>query len=90
MFFSNNKKLKIKIKRYLKGQPHGIVVKASVLHFGSLGSQVWILGGDLHYLSSHAVAATHLQNRGRLAQVLAQSKSSSPKKKKILKIFPRG
>ena len=33
-------------------------------------------------ISSHAVAATHIQNRGRLAQVLGQGKSSSNKKGK--------
>ena len=34
-------------------------------------------------LVSHAVAATHRQNRGRLAQMLAQGEASSPKKKKV-------
>ena len=34
-------------------------------------------------LVSHAYEATHIQNRGRLAQILAQGKSSSLKKKKI-------
>ena len=33
-------------------------------------------------LVSHAVAATHVQNRGRLAQMLAQGASSLAKKKK--------
>ena len=33
--------------------------------------------------SSHAVAASHIQNRGRLAQMLAQGQSSSSKKRKI-------
>ena len=34
-----------------------------------------------HSSSSHAVAASHIQNRGRLAQMLGQSQSSSPKNK---------
>ena len=34
-----------------------------------------------HRSSSHAVAASHIQNRERLAQMLAQGRSSSPKKK---------
>ena len=63
-----------------KGPAHGIVVKSGALHFGGLGLQVQILGVDLHHSSSHAVAVTHILNRGRLAQMLAQGKSSSPKK----------
>ena len=35
-------------------------------------------------VGGHAVVAAHIQNRGRLAQMLAHSKSSSPKKKKII------
>ena len=35
-----------------------------------------------HCSSSHAVAASHIQNRGRLAQMLAQSQSSPRKKQK--------
>ena len=45
---------------------------------------VQIPGADLHTTpSSHAVVASHLQNRGRLAQMLAQGQSSSSKKRKI-------
>ena len=32
-----------------------------------------------NHSSSHAVVASHIQNRGRLAQMLAQGQSSSPK-----------
>ena len=46
-------------------------LKFHVLHFGGLGSWVWILGGPTP-LISHAVAASHIQSRGRLAQMLAQ------------------
>ena len=64
------------------GWPCGIVVKFSALHFSCLGLQVQIPGVDLHHSSvNHAVVATPIQNRGRLAQVLAQGKSSSSKKK---------
>ena len=40
-------------------------------------------------LVRHAEAATHIPNRGRLAQMLAQGKSSSSKKKKAEKIVWR-
>ena len=48
------------------------------LHFGGLGSVPGHRPTPL--LSGHAVMATHIQNRGRLAQMLAQGKSSSAKK----------
>ena len=35
----------------------------------------------VHCSSSHAVAASHIQNGGRLAQMLAHGQSSSQKKK---------
>ena len=60
-----------------KGQPHGIMVEFSVLLFGSPGSRVWISGADLHHLSA-VLWWTHMQSRGRLAQMLAQGISSSP------------
>ena len=58
----------------------GLVVKFSMLCFGGLGS--FSPGADLdHSLVSHAVVVTHIKNRGRLAQMLAQGKSSSGKQK---------
>ena len=39
--------------------------------------------GPTHCSSSHAVAASHIQNRGRLTQMLAQGQSSLSKKRKI-------
>ena len=36
--------------------------------------------GPTPLAGGHAVAVTHIQNRGRLAQMLAQDKSSSSKK----------
>ena len=54
----------------LGGQPHGVVIKFTMLHFCMPGSQ------DPQCrptpLVRHAVAATHIQNRGRLAQMLTQ------------------
>ena len=49
----------IKTKKH-RGQPRGIVVKFGVLHFGCLGSWVWIPGMDIHCSSSHAVSVTHI------------------------------
>ena len=45
-----------------------MVIKSCALCFRSLGSWFQILGADPHHSSSHAVAVTHIQNRGRLAQ----------------------
>ena len=41
--------------------------------------------GPTHHSSSHAVAASYTQKRGRLAQLLAQGQSSSPKREKETK-----
>ena len=49
------------------------------------GSQVWNLGMDLHTLISHAVAASHIQNRGRLAQMLGPIFLTKRKTKLMLK-----
>ena len=38
--------------------------------------------GPTHCSSNHAVEASHIQNKGRLAQILAQGQSSSPKQNK--------
>ena len=57
------------------------MVSFRMLHFRSLGLvprwRPTPLGGG------HAVVVTHIENRGRLAQMLAQGKSSSSKKRKI-------
>ena len=61
------------------GQPCGLVVKFRVLHFGGPGS---VPGhGPTSLLGSHAMVVTHIQNKGRLAQILAQGRSSSAKRK---------
>ena len=67
----------------VQGPAGGIVVNFAH-HFGSLE----FTGSDpgcrlTHCSSSHAVVASHIQNRGRLAHVLAQQQSSSSKKRKI-------
>ena len=56
------------------------MVEFGALHFGSSGSVS--RHGPTPLVNSHAVVATHIQNRGRVAQMLAQGKSSSVKKKK--------
>ena len=53
----------------------------SVLLFGSPGSAPG--HGPTPLISGHAVAVTHIQNRGRLTQMLAQGESSSGNKKSI-------
>ena len=57
------------------------MVQFSVLHLGGPGSvpgrRCTLPGG------SHAVAVTHVQNRGGLAQMLVQGESSSAKMRKI-------
>ena len=58
-------------------QPRGLVVKFGALYFHGPGSDP---GCRPTPLDSHAVAVTHIQNRGRLAQMLAEYKSSSAKK----------
>ena len=55
--------------------PHCSVVKFSLLCFGNLGL---VLGhGPTRLIGGHAVAATHIQNRRRLAQIVAQGQSFS-------------
>ena len=62
-----------------RGWPLGLVVKFGALHFSSPG---WVPGCRYILLvGGHAVAATHIQNRGRLAQMLPQDQSSSGKNK---------
>ena len=73
--------MSIFIKATILGLPHGLVVKFAALCFGSTGL---VSGyGPTPLVGSHAMAAAHIQYRGRLAQMLAQGQSSSSKKKKI-------
>ena len=69
--------------RCLQGWPSGIVVK--FMHPASAAQG--FAGSDprcrpTHCSSSHALVASHTQNRGRLAQTLAQGQSSSPKQER--------
>ena len=59
------------------------MVKIAHSSLAAWDSWAWIPGEDLHHSSSHAVASTHIQNRGRLEEMLAQGQSSSAKKIKI-------
>ena len=64
-----------------------------MLHFGGLGFTGWDpRHGPMHCPSSHAVVASHMQNRGRWVLMLAQGQSSSPKNKgwKQTKSWPLG
>ena len=54
-----------KLRKYVRGQPHGLVLKFNVLHLGRPG--LVPRHGPTPLVGSHAVVATHLQNRGRLA-----------------------
>ena len=62
------------------GQHHGLVVNFSMLHFGGPGPVPGCRPTRL--IGSRAVMVTHIQNRGRLAQMLAQGESSSKKLQK--------
>ena len=67
-------------KRKSWGQPHGLVVNFGMLCFSGLCS---VPGHEpILFMGGHAVVATHIQIRGRLAQMLAQGKSSSAKKER--------
>ena len=69
------------IKKYLRqGQPHGLVVKFGTLCFSSPGSVPRC--GPILRVGGHAVAVTHIQNRGSFSWMLAQGESSSAEKKK--------
>ena len=59
------------------------MVKIDMLCFGDLGFVPRC--GPTPLFGTHAAVATHIQNRGRLAQMLAQDKPSSAKEKKKIK-----
>ena len=66
------------------GRHRGLVVKFGALCLGGLGliprcRPTALIGG-------HALVATHIQNRGRLARMLAQGESSSATTTKTTKI----
>ena len=60
-----------------------MVVGFSCSALAAQGSRVQIPGADLHTAGeSHLHRLSHIQNRGRLAQMLPQARSSSSKKRK--------
>ena len=63
------------------GQPHGLVVKFSMLSFAGLSS---VPGCErVPFIGGHAVPATHIQNRGRLAQMLGQGQYTQGKRGRL-------
>ena len=64
-------------------QPGCLVVKFGMLCFGRQGSVP--RSRPIPLVSGHAVVAAHILNRGRLAPILAQGKSSSAKAKEKYK-----
>ena len=65
------------------GWPGGVVVKFVHSTSSARGLRVQIPGADLHTTHlSHALVPSHIRSRRRLAQMLAQGQSSSPKIKR--------
>ena len=64
----------------MRGWPSGIVVKFTRSTLAAHGSLVRIPRQTYIPSSNQAVAVSHIQSRGRLAQMLAQLQSSSSKK----------
>ena len=60
--------------RDVRSWPSGVVVRFGMLCFGEPG--LVPRRKTTHHSSGHAVAASHIQNRGRLTQILAQGQSS--------------
>ena len=62
---------------YLRSQPSGVVVKFGMLCFGGPGfAGLDPRRGPTHCSSSHGVVASHIQNGGRGAQIVAQDNLS--------------
>ena len=71
---------KVVDKNKLRGWPGGVVVKFTRSALVACGSQVQIPGADLHTTHQAVLWQCLTQDRGRLAQMLAQPQSSSSKK----------
>ena len=57
-------------KRHSRVRPSGLAVKLSMLHFSGQGLVPGC--GPTLLIGGHAVVVTHIQNRGRMAQMSAQ------------------
>ena len=78
-------------ERRLRGWPGGIVVK--LVHSASAAQASWVRipGTDpMPCSSSHAEAASHIQNRGRLAQMLAQQQLPQAKREDWQQMLAQG
>ena len=64
-----------------RGQRYVLVVKFGTLSF--CGQGLVPKRRPMPLVGGNAEEATHIQNRGRLAQMLAQGESSSAKKRKL-------
>ena len=73
----------LKRKNTHRGLPSGIVIEFALCFSspGFAGSDP--RQGHTHHSSNHAVVMSHIQNRERLAQMLAQQQSSLGEKRKI-------
>lgn len=72
----------LKVYTFWGASPSGLVAEFSIIHISGLGL---VPGrGPTPPVSGHAMVVAHIQNRGRLATVLAQGKSSS---EKIIKAY---
>ena len=72
------------------GWPSGIVVKFLYYISVAWGSWVWIRVQIYTLLIKPAVTASHIQNRRRLIQMLAQPQSSSSKKEDQQQMLAQG
>ena len=73
--------IEVYVKKKIQGQPHGLELKFSQLHFGSPGSVPGRGPTPLCWWPCCA-GGPHTKNKGRLAQMLAQGEFSSAGKKK--------
>ena len=80
-FTTHEMKLKQYLEANLQGQRSGYIHTLRFSSPGFTGSDPG--NGLMHHSSSHAVVDSYIQNRGRLAQMLAHQQSSSSKQGKI-------
>ena len=85
LFIKNNFWILLRHKKggNLGRWPGDVVVKFACSASAAQGSWVQIPGVDLHHSSSHAVVASHIQNRGRLATDVSSGPVFLTKKIKV-------